>query len=159
MLLACSRVAALKSVLFHLMCTEGKCWVVYCPFREVWSSGVGNQSHHIRGQIQPEDHWGTADHRHQAHSRQHRQEPVCGWVPLLQCRLWGGGSWGETRTPKGQPINAGEWPEQLLLFPWQPSVMQVCLSLQDRRSPPWLTGFRQLLVSHTCKDFSFALSQ
>lgn len=30
--LAHSRVAALKIVFFNLMCPEGKCWVVYCPF-------------------------------------------------------------------------------------------------------------------------------
>lgn len=46
--------------------------------REVWSPGLGDQPDHIRRPIQPEDHRRTAGDRHQAHSKQHRQEPLRG---------------------------------------------------------------------------------
>lgn len=70
--------------------------------REVWSFGLGHKSDHVRGPLQPEGHRRAAGDRHQAHPQQHRQESVCGWIPLIRRRRWWG---GQTGAPAGQHLN------------------------------------------------------
>lgn len=68
------------------------CFGVLCCFvffsRSLWPSWPGHQLDHLWWSIQPEKYWGAVGNWNKTHTKQHWQEPVCGWIPQWTCRRW-----------------------------------------------------------------------